>query len=829
MGASKPPNAYSADNGPGSDNAERLRAIVDTAVDGIITIDDSGVIETLNPAAERLFGFAAHEIVGQNINTLMPSPFREEHNGYLRQYLTTGIRKIIGIGREVVGLRRDGSQFPMELAVSEMQLGGRRMFTGIVRDITDRRSAEEKLRRLAAVLEDSSDAIKVLDLDGNIKEWNPGAERIYGYSRADALNLNIREILPADRQEEISDAIARRRRGEKVPPLETKRVTRDGRLLDVLTTMTLLEGWPGSEAAVVITDRDITEQKKSEAALKDNEAWGRAIVETAVDGIITINSEGIIESVNSAAERTFGHEAAAMLGQNVNMLMPDPFATEHDGYLRRYCLTGRKKIIGVGREVVGKRRDGSTFPMDLSISEVRVGERRIFTGIVRDISERKRIEQDLVDYARKVECSNEVLKERRDSAEAAAEARSTFLAHMSHEIRTPMTAVLGFAELLLEDKEAAASPEWRRSTLQTIIRNGEHLLSLINEILDFSKIEAGRLTVEEIPTSVPDLIRDVVDLMRIRSEAKGLSLNVRCEGPLPDRIMSDPLRLRQILINVIGNAIKFTEKGSVNVVCRHLAEPKAQLTCDVIDTGVGISPTQAGRLFAPFSQADSSTTREFGGTGLGLVICRRLAELMRGQVSLIRSQPGVGSTFRITVSARPVPGSIMLDAPFDTLETQEHPLSTAAESPSETPGTPPLAGLHVLLAEDGPDNQRLITHMLRKSGATVTLAENGRAATLAVLTDNPEAKPFDLILMDMQMPIMDGYDATRHLRNQGYRHPIVALTAHAMAGEREKCLQSGCSDYLTKPITMKALVTGIRNALASQSRPIASATTLTSD
>jgi PAS domain S-box-containing protein len=813
------PDSNGEDRTGQRDNAERLRAIVDTAVDGIITIDSAGIVETMNPAAERLFGYSAGEVIGQNISMLMPSPYREEHNGYLKHYLSSGIRKIIGIGREVVGQRKDGSMFPMELSVSEMQLGERRMFTGIVRDISERRAAEEKLRRLAALLDDSSDAIKVLDLEGNIREWNPGAERMYGYSAAQALKMNVRELLPADRQSEILDAIARHRRGERLVPHETQRVTRDGRLVDVLCTMTILEARPGSEAAVVITDRNITERKRSEAALRDSEARGRAIVETAVDGIITISAEGIIESVNSAAERTFGYQAKQMVGQNVKMLMPEPFASEHDGYLRRYGLTGIKKIIGVGREVVGKRQDGTTFPMELSISEVKVGERRMFTGIVRDISERKWIEHDLVTYARTVEFNNSVLKENQATVEAAAEAKSTFLAHMSHEIRTPMTAILGFAELLLRDKESEQSPEWRRSTLGAIIHNGEHLVALINDILDLSKIEAGKMTVEERPTEVAELVRDVAHMMQVRADAKKIVLRVEAETALPDRVLSDPTRLRQILINIVGNAIKFTNRGGVRIVCRHLPDA-AVLQFDVIDTGRGLTQEQAAKLFQPFTQADSSTTREYGGSGLGLAISRRLAGLLGGEVTLESAKLNHGSTFRVSVNAKLAAGATIVPDPFNAERVR-----TSGQSRPETPSsdafeTKPLAGLKVLLAEDGADNQRLLSHILRRSGADVSIASNGRAAVSAAEEAVAQSRAFDVILMDMQMPIMDGYEATGALRRAGYRGPIVALTAHAMAGEQERCFAVGCTSYLTKPISMDKLVKGVLDAMPRRGCPV---------
>jgi signal transduction histidine kinase/ActR/RegA family two-component response regulator len=396
-----------------------------------------------------------------------------------------------------------------------------------------------------------------------------------------------------------------------------------------------------------------------------------------------------------------------------------------------------------------------------------------------------------------LEETNQALSEARAEAERLNRAKSEFLANMSHEIRTPMTAILGFSENLLQESGIEKAPPERRMAIDTIRRNGEFLLEIINDILDLSKIEADRLEIERRRCTPSEIVADVLRLMEVRSQAKGLCLSAELAGGIPETIESDPTRLRQILINLVGNAIKFTGQGSVRVVLsleeNNLAGP--QLRCDVIDTGIGLSPQQLGKLFQPFSQADTSHTRKYGGTGLGLTISRRLAQMMGGDVT-VTSEAGVGSIF----TARIATGAIGNVARITTLA------SPAPVAAAPLPTTAIKLQGRVLLAEDGPDNQRLITHVLKKAGAEVTVAENGQIAHDLALAGQAEGNPFDVILMDMQMPVLDGYNATRRLRDAGYQRPIIALTAHAMAEDRAKCLAAGCDDYATKPIDRAQLL-----------------------
>lgn len=395
---------------------------------------------------------------------------------------------------------------------------------------------------------------------------------------------------------------------------------------------------------------------------------------------------------------------------------------------------------------------------------------------------------DLINLNRKLESA-------KDAAESASRAKSAFLATMSHEIRTPMTAIVGYADYLLEEGDVRQAPRERIEAINTIVRNGRHLVQLINDILDLSKIEANRLEVERIFCKPLAIVNDVVSLMRGRAEEKKLTLRSYTDGPVPEVIQSDPTRLRQILVNVVGNAIKFTEQGSVTVVVRHVVDNSiSSIQLEVVDTGIGLTRDQLDRLFQPFSQADMSMTRRFGGSGLGLCISQRFAEMLGGKIE-VQSKPGKGTTFNISVATGNVESAMVVNTNDLKKSSEEDPYAVA-----EARRLNMQIAAKILVAEDGIDNQRLIAHLLRKAGADVMVVDNGALACEAIDAAAQGGEQFDIVLMDMQMPVLDGYAATRRLRSSGYELPIIALTAFAMTGDREKCVQAGCTDYLTKPL-----------------------------
>ncbi len=388
-------------------------------------------------------------------------------------------------------------------------------------------------------------------------------------------------------------------------------------------------------------------------------------------------------------------------------------------------------------------------------------------------------------------------------AEQATRFKSEFLANMSHEIRTPMTAIRGFTELLAE-AGPELEPETRAEYLHTIRRNSDHLLAIINDILDLSKIEAKRMSVELIETAPEQILFDVASLMQVKARERGVRYQVVRATPLPAVIHSDPVRLRQILVNLVGNAIKFTEKGEVTVLVSldRADRDRPVIRFEVKDTGIGMTPDQAGRIFRAFTQADASTTRKFGGTGLGLRISQGLATLLGGDIQF-SSVFGEGSRFTLTLPTGPIDG-VKLIAPADAgkVLTENDPKVSA---PTPELG-PLLEGTRVYFVEDGLDNQRLIRFHLERAGAVVTVFENGRDCLCALTEDGTvdgslrTEPPCDLVLTDMQMPEMDGYTLARQLRRAGWSGPIIALTAHAMDGVQQRCLDAGCNDYASKPI-----------------------------
>ncbi len=534
---------------------------------------------------------------------------------------------------------------------------------------------------------------------------------------------------------------------------------------------------------------DITARKLAEQRMAESEARFRLMADAAPMLIWTRGTDARCDYFNKAWLDFTGRSLEHELGDGW-------VAGLHPNDIDR-CLSTCNAAIDrrepFEMEYRLRRHDGA-YRIILERGAARIGSDGAFAGYIGACT-------DITD-----------MREASERANAANRAKSDFLANMSHEIRTPMTAILGYADLLADDGDPAKAPPSRLDYIDSIKRNGAHLLSIINDILDVSKIEAGKMAIERLMVDPQHLLLDVESLMSVKARAKNIEFRVIQDTPLPASIVSDPIRLRQILVNLLGNAIKFTERGSVTIRAAFESRPAPRLIIRVIDTGIGITPEQASRLFNAFEQADASTTRKFGGTGLGLRISRDLARLLGGEIG-VESTPGVGSCFSLTLYASSPDLSEM--RPPESLRQR---IATLPQR-DPVPGDRPLDGTHILLAEDGPDNQRLIAFHLRQAGAKVRVADNGRLALEALTVDGSVDSPlqtppvYDLVITDMQMPEMDGYTLARVLRSRKWPRQILALTAHAMDGDAERCLAAGCDAYASKPIDKAALIRACHKAI----------------
>jgi PAS domain S-box-containing protein len=606
---------------------------------------------------------------------------------------------------------------------------------------------------------------------------NPTAEKLTGWMKKEALKRHLREVFNI-----VDDRMHQ--------PVEcpVPRAIREGPIAELagLTILVSRGGtqWPIDDKAMPIRDdtgkiigvaiifHTTSNRRRTQKRLEISEVRYRRLFESAHDGILILDAlTGKVLDVNRFLLDLLQFPIEHFLGKELWEI-----GVLHDIEANKAAMATLKERGSIRYEDLPlEDKNGKCIPVEFVSNVYREGDRNVIQCNIRDITERRRAEKELL----KVKAA----------AETANRAKSEFLANMSHEIRTPMTAIMGFADMILQPNQNEGE---RIECVQVIRRNGAYLLELINGILDLSKIEAGKMTVEGVPCEVMQLLADMVALVRPRAVEKGLEFELKINCPIPRIIRTDPTRLRQILVNLLGNSIKFTVAGKITMEMHTSGkEPNHQLCFNVKDTGIGMTPEQIERLFSPFVQADESITRKFGGTGLGLTISRQLARMLGGDIE-VKSELGVGTTFTACVDGGSFAGVQMLN------ELNEKMLP--ATQSGTTWENVPLHG-RILLVEDGRDNQRLLSAHLGASGAEVVVTGNGQIAIDAVAKES-----FDLILMDMQMPVMDGYTATKELRRKGCTTPIIALTAYAMAEDRKKCIECGCNDYLSKPIDRQVLL-----------------------
>ncbi|HEY8506647.1 MAG TPA: response regulator, partial [Gemmataceae bacterium] len=741
---------------------------------GVLFLDRGLCVRKFTPGIAEVFNLLPQD-VGRRVDGFAHTI---SHPGLLAD-----VRRVLETEEPVQREVKDRSGADLLLRVLPYRSKGR--CGGVVLtlvDISALKREQEKVRLLSAIVESSEDAIVGTDLRGVVATWNRGAAGMFGYAADEAVGRPLSElVVPPELREEFEALHARVRTGERIEQVLTRRRRKDGSPVEVSLGLSPIRDERGEVIGVSSIERDVTALRRAQETLAEREEHIRLLLESTAEAVYGMDLDGRCTFCNPAGVRMLGYRSAEeIVGREMHPLVHH---SRPDGrpYPRDECPVYR--ILRDGAPVHAEeyfwRADGTCFPAEYWAHPVRRGGEMVGAVVTfLDVTERKRAEAELTAA--------------REAAEAASRAKSEFLANMSHEIRTPMTAILGYADVLLSHLNNPDNVE----CVRRVKRNAHHLLEIINDILDLSKIEAGKLRVEPRPCSPQEVVADVLSLMEIRAREKDIALSAEFDGELPEAVETDPTRLRQILINLVGNAVKFTERGEVRLGVRYLPGPgRPRLEFAVTDTGVGMTPDQLSQLFRPFTQAHPAG-RRFGGTGLGLTISQRLASMLGGTISA-RSEPGKGSTFTLVVDAGEVAGARLVRP------------AGARPRPEEPRPAPARLGGRVLVADDRRDIRYLAQYFLEEAGAEVTTAENGRAALDAVRRAAEAGRPFSAVVLDIQMPEMDGYEAARRLRAEGFAGAVIALTAAAMPGDREKCLRAGCDEYLCKPVERDRLVEAI--------------------
>jgi two-component system sensor histidine kinase/response regulator len=758
-------------------SAHEIEAVVENAFDAVVTCDEHAHIVTWNLRATAMFGWSREEAFGKSINDLiLPQNLRSYWEQEFKNFQIAGKSPIFNKILESPALHKDGHEFHVEFASSSVPNKRGYGFSVILRDITERRQMERRLATSEAyfksVIEASSDVVLAVDMKGKIVFAGGSQERIFQY-----------------KPEEVQDTLAASYIHPDDLALSTKRLSNIGRDPNLLTEVRIRRkdgtycecesiGRPVTDAAgksvIVISIRDITERKRiqREAALLST------VVKASQDAIISFSTEAKITSWNPAAERAYGYSAEEAIGQGIDLFVR-PEDLPHG-------LAATRGVIESGQpaswEEQSRSRDGTEFTSAITVFPIlgAAGTVEGVAGIGRDITERKRMEKALIDS--------------REEALAASRAKSEFLSTMSHEIRTPMNAILGMTELLAETELQSD----QRHYLEAMSANGNALLNLINSILDLARIESGRLQIEMAEFDLGDLIDQTISTFGVSAHGKGLELAARIAPGVPDRLIGDPLRLRQVLVNLLGNAIKFTEMGQVVLEIDFApAQAPGVLLFTVTDTGVGIPPDRLQSIFASFTQVDSSTTRKYGGSGLGLAIAQRLVTMMGGQIG-VQSEVNHGSKFSFTIH-------------FD--------LASRVFAPSKQ-SVLSLVGSRVLVVDDNQINRLIAREMMTSCGADVSEAESGAEALVAAQQACHSGRPFRIILLDMRMPGMDGLEVARRIRDDHLpvEPLILMLSSDDLKPQIERLRELALDAYLVKPITRTEVFQAIRRVMNDSNR-----------
>ena len=794
-----------------ADEEERIRLILESAAEGIYGIDTQGVCTFINQAALRILGFSSRDqVLGLNGHLLFHhshadgTPFPMQDCRIVHAFRSSNGAH----SDEEVFWRSDGTSFPVEYWSHPLLRGGQAIGSVVTfLDISQRRSFELAIReseqKFRAVFEGAELGIAVAEIKNGHTTVNPAYRRMLGCTADEMRSLSIFDQLthPDDVERDLNSFRPLARGEIDRLHIEKRYLLRDGRLVWASVELSLLRDAAGAPQYILGLAADITERKRAEEELRASERQLRAFIEDAPVAVAMFDREIRYLAASRRWITDYGFGRNDLFGVCLYDAIPNFPEKWKDTHRRG--LAGEKQHI---EEDHWFRSDGTPQWVSWALHPWRDPSGNIGGIIIsaEDISQRKLNEQLLHDAKR--------------AAEAANAAKSTFLANMSHEIRTPLNGILGMTELILDTQLTAD----QRENLSLVRFSADSLLAIINDILDFSKIEAGKLDIELIPFQLRDSLQPILKTCAIRAQQKGLQFAFNAPADVPDALIGDPGRLRQVLLNLIGNAIKFTERGQILVAVAAAFPTKGRvlLHFGVKDTGIGVPLEMQEKIFAAFAQADGSMARKYGGTGLGLAICVRLVQMMGGRI-WVESVPERGSIFHFTL---------------DLALAQENaiPIGGQPVCSEEAPQTQPLLsasleaaagrGCRVLLVEDNAVNRTLAQRLLQKRGFTVSIAVDGKQAIAAM-----QSAEFDLVLMDIQMPEMDGFEATAEIRKRekltGRRTPIIALTAHALKEDRERCLSAGMDAYVTKPIRPAELFSVIQTVLQSSAAQDASTPT----